>query len=120
MKNPNPLERSPDDLDLEIGRYLLADELGSKKVGDEEARSVGRRWFALQIEKLRSAVCDSDVVKNHLSGSQVKTRNELFAAVVDVLLKMSGLAGVPVATLGARLIHYGIEQLCTCNDSGDS
>jgi hypothetical protein len=103
---------SPDDLDLEIGRLLLADELGSKDVGDDEARAVARRWFATQIEKFRLAICSNSVIQNHLSGANAKTRNELFAAVADALLASRYYSGVPVATLSARLIHYGVEQVC--------
>lgn len=103
---------SPEELDIEIGRYLLAHELGSKDIGDDEARAVGQRWFAARLEIWRGEVCTNPIVRSQLMGTTAKTRNELFAAVVDALLKFTDVAGIPVTTLAARLIHYGVEQLC--------
>jgi hypothetical protein len=103
---------SPEDLELQIGRHLLADDLGSKPVSDDEARAVGHRWFENRLEGFRLSVCANPIVMGHLTGAKVKARNELFAAVVDSLLTISGHGGVPVTTLAARLIHYGVGVLC--------
>ena len=106
------LDMSIDDLDLEIGRSLLADELGSKDISDSEVRSAARRWLQSNLVRFRTGVCSSTMVRDQLMGKSKKTRNELFAAVLDALLKVGGLGPVPVASLTARLIHYGLEQLC--------
>lgn len=105
------LAKSVDDLDLEIGRALLADELGSKKVSDRELRSTARRWLESNIDNFRYAICGNEIVQSQLMGEENIKRNELFTAVADALLSISGI-GVPLTTLAARLIHYGLERLC--------
>lgn len=105
------LAKSMDELDLEIGRALLGDALGSKKVSDRELRSTARRWFEANLANFKVAVCSNEIVQSQLIGKANKTRNELFAAVADALMKIGGIA-VPLATLSAKLVHYGLEKLC--------
>ncbi|MBI4277569.1 MAG: hypothetical protein HY660_03850 [Armatimonadetes bacterium] len=112
MSDADLLAKSADDLDLEIGRTLLADQLGSKDVTDSEAKAAARRWLAANLDGFRRAVCTNAVVRGQLMAQTSKTRNELFAAVLDALLKVGGGGIVPVATLSARLIHYGLDRLC--------
>ena len=106
------LAKSIDQLDLEIGRSILAEELGSKEASDREARSTAHRWLLTNIDRFRSSICSSPIVCEQLMGKNTKSRNELFAAVMDALLQIGGLGPVPVASLTARLLHYGLENLC--------
>jgi hypothetical protein len=53
------------------------------------------------------------MVQNQLLDEKAQSRNELFAGVVDALLRVPGLGAIPVTLLAARLIHYGMEQLCS-------
>jgi hypothetical protein len=106
------LEKSPEELDLEIGRLLLADQFGSKPFSEAEAMAAARRWLAANIAKLRDGICSNTLVQNELLNQKARSRNELFAAVADALVRVPGLGGIPVVVLAARLIHYGMGQLC--------
>jgi hypothetical protein len=106
------LEKSTDELDLVIGRYLLADQLGSKPVADAEAKAAAGRWLASNMARFRQGVCGHAIVQAHLLDKKAQNRNELFAAMVDALLRVPGLGQIPIAVLAARLVHYGVGQLC--------
>lgn len=111
---------SPDDLDIAIGRSLLVDELGSKDVSDHEAREVGLRWFTARLDTFREVVCAHPLVRSQLLLKSAQKRNELFAAVVDALMAWKGYGRIPVTTLGARLVHYGVQNLCPgCDGDAD-
>lgn len=107
------LSMSLDELDLEIGDNLLKGGFGMKPATDAEKRETARRWFEFHLERIRTTVCSNKIVSNCLLGKENKTRNELLAAVVDVLLKLGGWGTVPVAVISARIINYGLDKLCT-------
>lgn len=106
------LNMSVDELDLEIGRALLGGELGSKDISDRELRTTARRWLESNLVNFRDTICNNEIVQQQLMADESKSRNELFTAVADALMKMSGIA-VPFTTLAARLIHYGLNKICT-------
>jgi hypothetical protein len=108
----NVLDLSQDEIDALIGDALLADEFGAKPASAAEKRQAARLWFQSNLGKIRTAVCPNLFVKSFLLGKDNKTRNELLAAVVDALLKLGGWGVVPVAVLSARIINYGLDQLC--------
>jgi hypothetical protein len=51
------------------------------------------------------------LVRKDLFGKDKQDRNVLFGTVIDTLAKLGGFP-VPVAAIAAKLIHYGLEQLC--------
>jgi hypothetical protein len=106
------LDRTPDELDLELGRLLLADQLGSKPMSDTEAIATARRWLTTNLARLRGGVCGSPFVQQQLLAKPAQNRNELFAAVVDAVAKLAGFGSVPATLLAARLVHYGLGRLC--------
>ena len=106
------LALAPEALDLEIGRALMAGQLGAKPVPDAEARAAAARWFEANLARFRGAVCGHPVVQAQLLDKQAQGRNELFAAVADALGKMAGIPGLPILALAAKLLHYGLGQLC--------
>ena len=106
------MQLSADELDLIIGDSLLEGEFGSKPVSEAEKRSVAANWFRANLDRFHVAICTSAFVNNYLLGKNNKTRNEILAAVVDALLKLGGWGTIPVVVLGARLMNYGLDQLC--------
>ncbi len=112
MENLDALNKSVDELDLEIGRALSFDEFGSSEASDIELIERARRWFEINLDKLHGAVCESEAIREHFSGIEAQKRNELLAAIIDALLKFGGFGTVPIASLAARVIHYGVERLC--------
>jgi hypothetical protein len=100
-----------DQIEIVIGEALLAGELGSKDASDEQKRSVAQRWFARNLDTLRTLVCDSGALKKTAAGSHNKDRNTLVAALVDVLGTHFG-STVPVAALSVMIIYYGLDTLC--------
>jgi hypothetical protein len=108
------LEMSTDELDLAIGECLMG--LGSKSASESETKAVANRWFEINLDRFHDAVCPNPVVQKYLLGQDNKTRNELLAAVVDALLTLGGVGTIPITVLSARLIHYGLDQLCLKNE----
>jgi hypothetical protein len=104
------LDRSADEIDLILGEELVADEFGAKDLTDVEKQATGRRWFASHLGEFRQALCGSSI-RTKVFAPAKSDRNALFAAVVDTLAKAAGWP-VPVAVLSAKLIHYGLDQLC--------
>ena len=104
------LDKSTDELDLMLGEALTADDFGAKDLSDIEKQATARRWFTLHLKDFQHALCISPIRTKIFSAKQVD-RNALFAAVIDTLGKLAGLS-VPVAVLSARIIHYGLDQLC--------
>jgi hypothetical protein len=116
MDDPsNVLDMSAAELDLVIGESLLAGQFGSKPASDTEKQALARRWFEINQDRFRNAVCPNPIVSGYLLGKENKTRNELLAAVVDALLKLGGWGTIPVAVLSARLLNYGLDRLCPEN-----
>jgi hypothetical protein len=111
-KGLEKLQKSVDELDIELGRLLLADEFGFKPITEAHAKATARHWLAANIVRFRNVVCTHPVIQKQLLHKQAQTRNELFLAVADALVRLQGLDGIPVALLAARLIHYGLEKLC--------
>lgn len=105
------LQMSPQDLDLAIGASLLEDAFGAKPATDAEKRSAAATWFSANLDRFREGVCGSQLIRKDLFGKDKQDRNVLFGAVIDTLAKMGGFP-VPVAVLGAKLIQYGLDQLC--------
>ncbi len=106
------LSMSIEELEVLIGESLMEGELGMKPASDAEKRLAAKKWFEINLRRFGKAVCSNKIVKNHLLGKENKTRNELLAAVIDVLLKLGGWGSIPIAVLSARLIHYGLDRLC--------
>ena len=104
------LDKSPDELDIMLGDALVAEEFGAKDLTDVEKQATARRWFVSNLGRFRQAICDSPV-RTKIFAAGKSDRNLLFAAVVDALLKVAGLP-VPPAVLSAKIIHYGVDQLC--------
>src|ERR1044072_6003883 len=100
--NSKIMRMSADELDLIIGASLLDDGFGSKPVSDAEKRAVALTWFNDNLNRFRQAICTSAFVQNYLLGKENKNRNEIFAAVVDALLKLGGWGIIPITVLGAR------------------
>jgi hypothetical protein len=104
------LSKSTGELEIMLGEALVADEFGAKDLTKAEKQATARRWFALHLGEFRQAVCTSQI-RTKIFSSAKSNRNALFAAVVDALGSVAGLP-VPVAVLSARIIHYGLDQLC--------
>ena len=104
------LNKSTDELDLLLGEALVADEFGAKDLSDVEKRAAARRWFDAHVKEFQHAVCTSSI-RTKIFAPKKTDRNTLFASVLDALGKLAGIP-VPVAVLTARLIHYGLDQLC--------
>ncbi|MET7367600.1 hypothetical protein ABZS61_17430 [Streptomyces sp. NPDC005566] len=107
---------SKDDLELIFGEALLADEFGAKDQSDGEKRAAARRWFQAQLSGLRTLVCQNPSIAGYL-GPEAKDRNALLSVLIDILGSQYGQT-VPVAALSAQVLHYGIDKLCTCSESG--
>ena len=105
------LDKSPDELDLIMGEALVADEFGAKDLSDVEKRATAKRWFGAHITDFQQAICVSSF-RTKIFAAKQADRNTLFAAVLDALGKLAGIP-VPVAVLTARLIHYGLDRLCS-------
>jgi hypothetical protein len=110
----NYLAMSEEELDLVLGEALLASSLGSKQISDTEKRTAAKNWFTANLKRIVQAVCIDAGVTNFLLGPQRKERNLLFVTVADALVKMFGqeVHFVPTGALAAKLIHYGIDNLC--------
>lgn len=105
------LRMAPQDLDISIGTSLLEGTFGAKAATDEEKQSATAQWFAANLERFRKSVCGSDLIRKKLFGKDQQDRNVLFGTVIDTLAKLGGFP-VPVAAIAAKLIHYGLDQLC--------
>ncbi|MEO6731646.1 MAG: hypothetical protein ABIN01_10550 [Ferruginibacter sp.] len=113
-KEPDYLKMSEQEIDLFIGEALLKDSMGSAPVSDTEKQIAAQNWFEANLHRFAKAVCEKKGAMNSLIGPEKKERNSLLGAVADVLLKVLGPSGiVPVAALAAKLLHYGIDQLCS-------
>jgi hypothetical protein len=104
------LNKSAHELEIMMGEALVADEFGAKDLTNVEKQATARRWFAAHLSEFREALCVSPI-RTEIFSAAKSDRNMLFAAVVDGLGKIHGLP-VPVAVLSARLVHYGLDQLC--------
>jgi hypothetical protein len=105
------LHKSPDEIDYMMGEALLRDELGSKDFSKEEKQSTGRRWFEMNINAMRLAICADPLIREAAFGSDKAERNLLCAAVIDSLVR-AGPPPVPTAVLAVKIIHYGLDRLC--------
>jgi hypothetical protein len=106
------LDKSLDELDIEIGRALLKGRLGGKPLPDTEVKATAGRWFASNLQRFRAAVCDNPVIKSHVLHKDAQKRNELFVAISQILHLLDWISPVPVAPLAARIVNYGLEKLC--------
>ena len=116
--NEKLLSMSLDELDLLIGESLMEGELGMKPPSNAEKRRAAQKWFEINLKRFSGVVCSNKIVKDYLLGKENKTRNELLAAVIDTLLKLGGFGTIPVAVLSARIIHFGLDRLCSLNKKG--
>jgi hypothetical protein len=105
------LEMSPHELDLDIGSSLLEDTFGAKDATDAEKRAAAADWFHANLGRFRNGVCGNQLIRKDLFGDDKQDRNVLFGTVIDTLAKLGGFP-VPVAAIAAKLIHYGLDQLC--------
>jgi len=106
--DPKYLVMSDDELLLTIGNYLAADTLGSKPLSDLDKRQLASRWFNGQLPKFKKDLC------GHLkeqTGPRNQARNDLFKLLCDLL--SSAKLGVPVGSIAAKILNYGITTLCS-------
>jgi hypothetical protein len=111
------LDLPTSELDAMLGEALTAGEFGAKDLSDVERQAAGRRWLTANLDQMRDTICSSHV-RTVLFGAGTEKRNLLFAAVVDALGSLHGLP-VPVSVLSARLIQYGLDDICGTETSGD-
>ena len=105
------LQMSPHDLELSIGASLLEDSFGAKPATDAEKRSAAAQWFSANLDRFRHGVCGNHLIRSSMFGKDKQDRNVLFGTVIDTLAKLGGFP-IPVAAIAAKLIHYGLDQLC--------
>ncbi|MET8682527.1 hypothetical protein ABZW18_34510 [Streptomyces sp. NPDC004647] len=98
-------------LDVMLGEALTAEEFGKRDYSDIERQAVARRWLTANLGRIRSAVC-GPALRAVLRSAEAEKRNLLFAAVADALIVGFQGLPVPVAVLAARLVHYGLDDLC--------
>lgn len=105
------MEMSSHELDLAIGGELTRDGLGAKDLSDAEKISAAQRWFDVSRGRLRGQICTDPTIRGTLFGRDKQERNVLFASVFDIVARIGGFP-VPVGAITAKLIHYGLDQLC--------
>lgn len=105
------LEMSHAELDRQIGEALFEDSFGAKPATEAEKRAAAAGWFQGNLHRFRESVCGNQLICRDLFGKDKKDRNALFGTVIDTLAKLGGFP-VPVAVIAAKLIHYGLDQLC--------
>lgn len=105
------LRMSPQELDLAIGASLLEDAFGAKPATDAEKTSAAAQWYFANLIRFQRGVCGNQLICKQLFGKDKLDRNVLFGTVIDTLAKLGGFP-VPVAAIAAKLIHYGLDQLC--------
>ncbi len=98
-------------LDVMLGEALTAEEFGAKDLSDTEKQAASRRWLTANLDRLRGAVCGSRL-KGELFSHDAADRTLLFASVIDALGTIAVGLPVPATVLSARLIQYGLDQLC--------
>lgn len=106
------LEMGDDELDLILGDALLKESFGNASMSDDEKRQAAKNWFKSNISIFAKSICEDNSIGNILIGKDKKERNILICSVLDVVLKSLGVS-VPVAALAAKILHYGVENLCT-------
>jgi len=109
------LTLSDADLDLRLGEALYADDFGAKAPTDADKRRRAEHWFDAQRTRLQQAVCTHPFVKNYVSSKDAVER-ELFDAVLAAVAAMAGLP-VPGGVLAAKIVRYGITNLCARSDA---
>lgn len=107
------LDESIVDLEIRLGEYLLKDSaLGVKPPSSTDKQRAAKRWFDSQIEDFRTLICTSSIIQSLFGEDpRIRSRNEIFSAVFDLLA--SRYNWLPVGTLAAILVHYGVDQLCS-------
>ena len=106
------LRMSPHELELAIGGSLVEDTFGAKPATDAEKRSAATEWFSANLGRFRNGVCGNQLISSQLFGKDKQDRNVLFGTVIDTLARIGGFP-VPVAAIAAKLIHYGLGELCS-------
>jgi hypothetical protein len=109
------LTLSDTELDLRLGEALYADDFGAKAPTDADKLRRAEHWFAAQRARLQQAVCTQSFVKNYVSSKDAVER-ELFDAVLAAVAAMAGLP-VPGRVLAAKIVRYGITNLCPRSDA---
>lgn len=98
------------ELDLQLGDALYADDFGAKDPTDADKRRRATTWFAAQKASLQQAVCSQPVVQRYVQKEDAIER-ELFDAVLSAIASMAGVP-VPVGVLAAKIVRYGVSNLC--------
>lgn len=108
------LELSEAELDVRLGEALYGEEFGAKEPTDAEKRRRAEHWFAGQRAQLQQAICGQPFVQRYVQKKDAIER-ELFDAVLSAVASLAGLP-VPVAVLAAKIVRYGVTNLCPCQD----
>lgn len=98
------------ELNLRLGTALYEDDFGSISPTDMERRRRAERWFALQLHDFQRVVCGNAYVKRYAQSKDAVER-ELFDAVVSALAALTGIP-VPVGVLAAKIVRFGVANLC--------
>lgn len=107
------LDLSAQQLDVLLGEALYADDFGAKEPSESDKRRRGENWFAAQTAQLQQAVCGHAAVQRYVTNKDAIER-ELFDAVLSALASLVGMP-VPVAVLAAKIVRYGVTNLCGCD-----
>ena len=95
-----------------IGISMLGASLSASPSDDQvkQARGLGLTWYEGYRGRIKSAVCQSDFVRQYLDSERVKSRIEIIGALADLISPLiTGLAGFSVAVL---IFREGIETFC--------
>ena len=107
------LDLPSEELDRRLGRALTAGEFGAKDLSDAETEASGRRWFNAHLGDFRRMICLESPLRKQIFADEQIARTTLFAAVIDEVNKHTFGVELPSAVLAARLVHYGLDKLCS-------
>jgi hypothetical protein len=99
-----------DELFAEIGRMLMADVAFAAPMSDDEYRQEGANWFMSFRETAKGVVCKPEIIAQ-VTGPN-KDRTTLITILVNVFLAVDLHCPIPLGSLAAALLNYGVSLLC--------
>ena len=108
----NLLSLTEQELDMRLGEALCADDFGAKDLTDADKRRRAENWFSARKGQFQKAVCSDSFVQNYVQNKNAVER-ELFDAVLSALVVLVGIP-VPIGVLAAKIVRYGVTNLCPC------